>query len=155
METFEIHITGDETINSELDSMGIKNIIVELLTPSQDLYRTEYMSSFICKCESYQKCKDYVDHIISKLKSPIIRVKIESPYYEHYKCLYLESHFKPFDNKFPMSRNKKSGKLMGTDRSYTPENYPQFIEKWKDEDVEMCLFDSFVEEDFDWFELYN
>jgi len=37
METFEIHITGDETINSELDSMGIKNIIVELLTPSQDL----------------------------------------------------------------------------------------------------------------------
>ena len=117
METFEIHITGEESINTELDSMNIKNIIVELLTPEKNLLRTEYMSSFMYKCESYQECKRYVDELVS------------------------------------ISKNRKSGKLMGTDRCYLQEDYVNFIQKWKD--VEMCLFDSFVEEDFDWFDLYK
>jgi hypothetical protein len=47
MEIFEIHITGSHGINQELDSLGIKNIIVDLLTPEHKLIRTEYMSSFV------------------------------------------------------------------------------------------------------------
>ena len=33
MQYFEIHITGESGINSELDKLDIKNIIVDLLYP--------------------------------------------------------------------------------------------------------------------------
>lgn len=156
MEIFEIHITGSHEINQELDSLGIKNIIVDLLTPEQKLMRTEYMSSFVIKRTSYNDCKTYVDDLVGNLKSNVIRVKIESPYYEHYKdkSLYLESHFKPFNNRFPISMNQRSKKLLATARTYKKDQYNDFKERWKNEDVEMCLFDSFIAEDKDWFDLY-
>lgn len=157
MEIFEIHITGNESINDELDKLNIKNIIVELLTPKNEIIRTEYMSSFIYKCESYIQCKEYVNNLLSILKSDIIRVKIESPYYEHYKelSLYMESHFLPKNIQYPISRNRKSGKLMGTDRVYNKLEYDDFMKKWNDSDFELCLYDTFIEEDFDWFEKYT
>ncbi len=157
MKIFEIHITGQPSIIKELDSLGIKSIIVELLWPDHSLLRTEYMSSFVEKFHTYEDCKVYVDALVLRLKSPIIRVKIESPYYEDYaqQSLYMESHFTPFNNVYPISRNKKSGKLMATDRTYIKSDYAWFLKKWKNEDVELCLFDSFVQEDRDWFNLYN
>jgi len=51
-------------------------------------------------------------------------------------------------------RNAKSSKLLATDRTYDKKEYQAFIEKWKGEDVEMCLLDTWIEEDKDWFELY-
>lgn len=156
METFEIHITGSYGINAELDRLGIKNIVIDLLKPNKRVLRTEYMSSFISKHTNLAECRKYVDSILPNLSSDIIRVKIESPYYEHYKeqSLYMESHFKPFNDEYPISRNARSGKELATDRTYYEKDYPAFIDKWKHEDVEMCLVDTFVEEDEDWFNLY-
>lgn len=157
MKTFEIHITGEQGINEELSTMNIKNIIVELLYPNLTLFRTEYMSSFVKKFENFNQCKFYVQALLSQLKSKIIRVKIESPFYEEYvsNSLYVESHFEPFNNIYPISKNKASGKLMATDREYNQSKYSNFISKWKNNDIELCLYDSYVNEDFDWFRLYK
>jgi len=159
MKSFEIHITGTQNINQELDVMGIKNIIVDLLYPTRDFFRREYMSSFIMKFESYQECLTWVKDLESKIESPIIRVKIESPYYSEYvdNSLYMESHFNPYDNqiKYPISQNSKSGRFMGTDREYDKEKYQEFKEKWGHEDIELCLYDTFISEDQDWFSLYT
>jgi hypothetical protein len=157
METYEIHITGEHGINAELDGLGVKNIVVDLLRPDLSLLRTEYMSSFISKHNNINECEAHVKELVGKLKTKILRVKIESPYYAHYldRSLYLESHFKPFDERYPISRNARSGKLMGTDRTYDKGQYDAFMEKWQTEDREMCLLDTFVEEDFDWFAFYQ
>jgi len=157
MEVFEIHITGSYGINQEFDRLGIKNIIVDLLKPNKRILRTEYMSSFISKHSNLKECKKYVKNLITNLSSEVIRVKIESPYYKHYKdkALYLESHFTPTDTLYPISQNNRTGKLMATDRTYDKKQYMGFMDKWKGEDVEMCLADSFVEEDADWFNLYK
>jgi hypothetical protein len=159
MRTFEIHITGEESINSELDDMKIKNIIIKLLRPDKTHFRTEYMSSFISKFKTYEECKTYVDDLVSKLKSKIIRVKIECPIYHDYilRSVYVESHFVPnekYVGSYPMSQNQKSGKIMCTDREYDKTKYNSFIDKWKNEDVELCLYDDYIREDFDWFKLY-
>lgn len=159
MKYFEIHITGTQDINSELDSLGIKNIIVDLLHPTRDFFRREYMSSFILKYDTYSECFEYVNSLVDKIKSPIIRVKIESPFYEEYvkQSLYMESHFEPYQDqkKYPLSRNFKSGRIMGTDREYDKSKYFEFRQKWGHEDIELCLYDTFVSEDLDWFSLYD
>lgn len=157
---FEIHITGEKSINEEFNKLGFKNITVELLTPENTLFRTEYMSSFIIKEQTFGNCVNYVESLLNKLKSKIFRVKFESPYYEELIpfSIYMESHFLPTDNKwnysYPVSRNKKSQKLMATAREYNKDKYQLFLNKWKGEEVELCLLDSFKEEDKDWFELY-
>ena len=99
MRKFEVHITGDSNINSELDSLGIKNIIVDLLDKDCKFVRREYMSSFITEANTYEECKMRVDNLVNKLKSKIIRVKIESPAYEDYfeRAVYIESHSSDVD----------------------------------------------------------
>lgn len=158
MQIFEIHITGEERIITELNTLNIKNIVIELLKPDLSVLRTEYMSSFILKCENYKECKKLVDNIVNSLKSKILRVKIESPVYPEYveNSLYLETHFIGEDNEHPLSRNVRSGKIMGTERVYDRDLYNKLIEKWKDKaEVEICLYDDYVREDFDWFSLYK
>lgn len=154
---FEIHITGKKEIIEELNAMGIKNIVVELLTPSLDIYKIEYMSSFILKKKCFEECEISVNDILNKLKSNVIRVKIETPYYEEYKdiSLYMESHFTPFNSSYPISRNQRTHKLMGTARTYDKKQYLNFMDKWKNTEVELCLKDSFINEDSDWFNLYS
>jgi hypothetical protein len=159
METFEIHITGEEGINAELDALGIKNIVVDLLKPNGEVLRTEYMSSFISKHNSLIECKEMVADLLLKLKTKLIRIKIESPYYEKYveKSLYMECHFEPTNTySLPVSRNAKSKKLMATDRTYHHDRYDLFINFYKSTgaDIELCLHDTFVNEDKDWFDLY-
>ena len=159
MEIFEIHITGSKDINEQLDRLGIKNIIIDLLKPNKEVLRTEYMSSFISNHNNFDECKEYVDNLLTKLSCEIIRVKIESPFYRHYidKSLYMECHFEPKnDNHFPVSRNTKSGKLMATNRCYEKEKYGLFrIVNYLNGELELCLYDTFVEEDKDWFDLYQ
>ena len=159
MKKFEVHITGDETINAELDNLGIKNIMVELLRRDLSVIRTEYMSSFITDFERYEECYDFVKKLASNLTAKVLRIKIECPVYLEYieRSVYIEAHFKADGSnvKHPLSRNARSGKLMGTDRAYTKEEYDAFIEKWKDHEVELCLYDDYIREDFDWFDEYK
>lgn len=156
METFEIHITGTKDIIPQLDRLGIKNIIIDLLKPNMKVLRTEFMSSFVSKHKNLLDCQRMVNSVIANLSCDIIRVKIECPYYEHYKdqSLYLESHFKPFNKAYPIARNIKSFKEIATDRTYDKKDYDSFANKWKKAEVEMCLVDNFIEEDKDWFDLY-
>lgn len=156
---FEIHITGDSSeLNATLTDLGIKNIIVELLKPDNSVLRTEHMSSFVRNMR-YNEIHQFVLDLVTKLAKQhnIIRVKIESPpILELFPMsLYVESHFIPRSNKYALSRNVKSGKLMGTDREYNKNEYQTFLDKWQNEDCELCVFDSFKEEDFDWLSLYN
>lgn len=135
MKTFEIHITGSENINDALSKLGIKNIVVELLDPDNNIIRMEHMSSFVEQHEDDMDCYKRVMDLCDKLRHEnveIYRYKIETPYYEEYvgRSLYMESHFKPNNNKYPMSRNVLSGKLMGTDRTYNKNEYPTFMDKW-------------------------
>lgn len=154
---FEVHITGDSSIIDELDKLNIKNIIVELLDRDYEVLRLEFMSSFIVKLP-YCVIHQYVLDLVEKLKHcNIIRIKIECPpILELFPMsLYVESHFEPINNEYPLSRNFKSKKMMATDREYMKNNYYSFIDKWKDVDCELCVFDSFIEEDLDWFNLYK
>jgi hypothetical protein len=95
----------------------------------------------------------------------IIRVKIECPFDVKLieRSLYIEAHF---DHKYnltlpipyylyPLSRNAKSGRVMGTSREYDKSLFEEFRDWWKDEgEVELCLYDDYIREDFDWFKLY-
>lgn len=159
MEVFEIHITGDESILKA--AHPIKTIAVDLVRPDLSVLRTEYMTSHVSRHSSYDMCRAYVDDIVAAMKEKgvqIVRVKIECPYYEHYRdqSLYMESHFLAtgYDGGYPMSRNKRKADFLATDREYDKAQYDEFREWWKNEDVELCLYDTFVEEDKDWFDLY-
>ncbi len=158
MKTFEVHITGiNQEINKELDQLNIKNIIIDLLKPDGSLLRTEYMSSMVYKFESFSECKKHVLQTVELLKTKIVRVKIECPFYKNYlqDALYIESHFSPFNSIYPISKNTRSNKLLSTDRTYTKEEFEQFRIKWEKEEVELCLYDSNYLEDKDWFDLYG
>jgi hypothetical protein len=161
MKAFEIHITGARGINDEFDNLGIKNIVVDLLRPDKTILRTEYMCSMRKHFDSYESCKVFVDTLVEKLNSKVVRVKIESMFYPEYvdKSIYIESHWKTNEiSKYPMSRNAKSNKILFTDRTYVKENYQLFITTYKnvkDVEIELCLYDDYIREDFDWFKLYE
>lgn len=156
---FEIHITGEKNILEEFDNLKIKNITVCLMDKNNDVLREEYMSSFIIETKNYKKCKKFVNEIIAKLRSKIYRVKIEAPYkpflVDH--AVYIESHFlfDGINDQYPISINKKSGKILCTDRCYEKEYFAMFKVKWRDAEVELCLYDDYIREDFDWFALYH
>lgn len=159
MEVFEVHITGDESIHKAAKELNQKTIAIDLLRPDKSVLRAEHMTSLILKHESYKKCKAHVDEIVKQYESrrvPIIRVKIECPYYLHYRAdsLYIESHFVSDEMFFPTSRNQRKAALLATDRQYGLERYQAFLEQNKSHELELCLYDSFVSEDLDWFQLY-
>jgi hypothetical protein len=54
-----------------------------------------------------------------------------------------------------MSRNKNKATILATDREYKIENYEFFRRRYKDVVVELCLYDSHIKEDQDWFNLYK
>lgn len=162
MKKFEIHITGNYKIISVLKLLNLKSLIVELLNPTGEIFRTEYMSSFIKEYSDYTLCLKETMKLVEYLKQAgvnVIRVKIETPFYPEYVNMsqYIEAHFKPFKGvyDYPISRNKNSGKLMATAREYLVENYAKFRNKWADVELELCVFDSFISEDHDWFLLYK
>jgi hypothetical protein len=108
IETFEIHITGDKSILKV--AKPLKTIEVNLLKPDGELLRTEYMTSHLQHIASgFEGCKRYVDDIVEYLHNEgvnIVRVKIESPYYENYvnQSFYIESHFESDYFKLPTSK---------------------------------------------------
>lgn len=159
MEFFEIHITGDDGyICSVADQYGLKTIVIDLLRPDGSCLRTECMTSVVTKLADYAACKQYVDDLVDMFTHngvKIVRVKIECPYYQHYvdQSLYLESHFESGDYKFATSRNQNKTKLLATERTYDKADYEDFCSRHVA--VELCLYDTNVGEDADWFSCYK
>jgi hypothetical protein len=117
------------------------------------------MTSMIFKFDSYQSCKSHVDALVEAFKIAgvnVLRVKIESPYYDHYRkqSLYMESHFEAEDARYPMSRNQRKTTRLATDREYDQRFYDLFRAAWASKELELCLYDTWVDEDKDWFDLY-
>lgn len=153
MELFEIHLTGNRSIIERCKPLQLKTIMVDLFDRNKQYMRTEYMTSIAKKFENYAVCKSYVDVLVDYLQdSEICRVKIECPYYDHYvnQSIYIETHFKSDDASLPLSRNKNKDYFLATDREYAQQNYSKFRDKYYGKELELCLFDSFPEEDKDW-----
>lgn len=165
METFEIHITGSDKIHSVGAKLNVKTIAIDLLKPDLSVLRTEHMTSFVQKHDNFYICYDVVEELVAKFKKQkvdIYRVKIECPYIPRYSgvACYIESHFVTKDVKYPVSRNQNKKDMLATVRLYgSPdkyfEEYSEFANKWKKEVVELCLHDTFANEDLDWFELWS
>jgi hypothetical protein len=159
METFEVHITGDESIIAACEKL--KTIAVDLLRPDLSVIRTEYMTSYEKKAPNYDICKMEVHGIVNWLNQERVkvhRIKIESPVYAHYidRSWYIESHFdSDVRLPYPLSRNQKKTSLMGTDRVHGIKHYDDFMKKWEGSILEICLYDTFVAEDKDWFEAWG
>jgi hypothetical protein len=171
---FEIHITalsqhddptgmGMANFHSAAHYKGLRTISVELLHPNLTVLRTEDMTSHRAEFETFEECKEFVDIMADHLHmaAGVVRVKIESPYYPEYvgKSCYIESHWTPeiLTEDYPLSRScHKRHKILATAREYDQSKFEEFNETWKGKGiVELCLYDSFVKEDKDWFDLYQ
>jgi hypothetical protein len=173
---FEIHITADESIHKTAKPLGLKTIAVDLLTPILSIMRTEHMTSHVQQFENEIDCGRFVIQTAKKLEdagSKLIRIKIECPYIESMveKSIYLESHWHtpqptgfPLSTniterpKYPLSRSQhKPNVILATARTYDKAEYEGFREQnWGSRQVvELALYDTFIEEDFDWFQLYE
>jgi hypothetical protein len=162
MEIFEVHITGDEKIIETAKSLNVRTIVIDLVKPDKSYFRTEYMTSHTYRCENYDECKVYVDDIVAKLKEAgvnIVRVKIECPLYPQYRerSLYFEVHYGAYNNTYPLSRNKGKDHFLCTAREYDRSKYDDLARKHLCflPTMELCLYDTNVEEDKDWFDLYE
>ena len=162
MELFEIHITGDDTIHETAKQFGHKTIQVALLRPDQSLIRIEHMTSMRVHYRSYQECLSYVGFYQNDYRG-FTRFKIECPaFYTHYlssgqyRPLYVESHFPAEDLNSPISRNVRSGKLLGTNREYNPEKFEEFLKNQPEgSEKEICLFDTNIGQDQDWLDYWR
>lgn len=157
---FEIHVTGDESIHEIAKLRSHKTIVIDLLRPDGSVMRTEHMTSIAAKFLTVIGCHLFVSDLVCYLEANgvnIFRVKIESPYYEEYKPigLYMESHFEAEDFVFPTSKNKNKTTLLATDRQYKQDQYDAFRKQYKGKEVELCLYDTNIVEDADWFDLYK
>lgn len=169
MEKFEIHITADEKIHEAITAINesfrdrkIKTIKIDLLKPDGSFLRTQHMTSFVTEHPDFGHCVVYViglkNVLIKHHGIKVIRTKIECPYYEHYasKSLYIESHFAaPENSPYPISRSQHKTTIGATDRLHDKSKFDDFRQKWSASTVELCLSDSNVEEDKDWFALWN
>ena len=152
METFEVHITGDERIHVA----PVKTIAIDLLRPDLQTLRVEHMTSQVVRCENYEACLAQT-LAFAKTLPGVVRIKIECPVYAHYidQSLYMESHFDTTSLDYPVSRNQKKTGLMGTDRVYDHAGYDPFRLKWAGQTLELCLYDTNVDEDKDWFSFWK
>jgi len=164
MELFEVHITGDESIIEAAKSLNIRTIVIDLVKPDRSFFRTEHMTSHVCRFDSYDECKEWVDDVVAKLMTAgvnIVRVKIECPYYPSYidKSIYFEVHYDAVGNAYPMSKNQGKDSFLCTAREYDKDKYDDL--SWRHSGVsrdctmELCLYDTNIEEDKDWFDLYE
>jgi hypothetical protein len=164
MEIFEIHITGDKSILDHGKKLSLKTISIDLVRPDKSYYRTKHMTSHVHSCETYYDCKRYVDKIVEQLKNygvEIKRIKIECPFYKHYEgmSLYLEVHEESESGEYPLSINQGKNYYLSTEREYDKYKYRDLLAKHskseEDKTIELCLHDTNIEEDKDWFDLYK
>ena len=153
---FEVHITGDQNI---LQVPNLKTIAINLLKPDQSFLRTEYMTSQVLYASNFDHICRQVTNICLELEklTLIQRIKIECPFYQQFaeQALYIESHFLTEQGDFPISRNQNKTVLLGTDREYNSAKFDDFRRKWSGKTIELCVLDTYPEEDADWFEFWQ
>ncbi len=154
-ELFEIHITGDESIKKLGKALGHKVIEIGAMNTKKQILYTEIMTSIQQRFENFEECLEFTRRLTSFYRG--IRSKIECPAtYEHYlpKTIYTECHFKTVEVNLPISKNVDKDYLVATDRVYKQEKFAQFIKKYKGMDVELCLYDTLISKDYDWFKYW-
>lgn len=161
---FEVHITGDKKILETAKKLNIKTIVIDLVKPDKSYFRTEYMTSHTCRFNTYGECKNWVDNVVNQLVAAgvhILRVKIECPFYPQYidQSLYFEVHYDAVNNVYPLSRNQGKDAFLCTAREYDRGKYDllrqRHVKQVPEMVMELCLYDTNVEEDKDWFDLYE
>lgn len=164
MEKFEIHITGSENILEELSKLQIKSIEIDLLKPDKSVLRRQHMSSTVQEFKNLSDATKWTESLSAMLETKgvqIIRKKIESPIYEHYlsTALYMETHWRTSGwGSQVLSEIVHSGKMIATDRLYRirdTELIKAFLKRHSLRQIELCLYDTFISEDYDWFNLYR
>lgn len=155
---YELHITDTEE-NIQRVSDIVKTIAVRLITPDLLPIRTEHMTSQCYK--DFIELVRFMSYYCKNVNMHPTRIKIET-YYSNGNLirfndtLYLESHWYSDDLIYPTSwALHKPGKLLATDRTYDKSEYEEFAARYKREQLELCLYDTFVEQDKDWMELYK
>jgi len=168
MKLFEIHITGkDDSILKEFENLKLKTLSINLLDSNHNIVGNEYMCCVQEKFKTYKECKDYVGDLLLKLKSEIVRVKIESAYYKEHVdiAIYAETHFIPNLKillpvaKFPTVYNIKSKKYVSTIRTYDKTHFKELRARSKkyltNGEFELCLYDSNTNFDNYWLSFYK
>lgn len=175
---FEIHITGESGIHFACKNLGIKTIVIDLIKPVKSKYgpeiyynslQREHMTSFTFSGEKEDVFKETLRVVgeISKYDNArISRIKIESMFFSTLinESLYMETHFYSDEFKLPTSINMtkrmageevEPSKYLATDRTYNKSRYFEFMDKYSNNDIELCIFDSFVDGDKSWFDFYS
>lgn len=161
MEIFEIHITGrNNEIIKEFEKLKIKTLQIQLLDKNNNIVGFENMCSLVKKFKNYEECLNYVQRLLIRLDSSILRVKIETPYAEKYveQSVYCEVHFPTKSNQYPTVRNVNSEKLVSTEREYDKDKYLKLKRKYESvekSEFELCLHDSNTGFDDYWLSFYN
>lgn len=161
MKKFEIHITGDNKgILLEFETLRIKTLKICLLDPKFNEVGDEFMCCIQKSFETYEKCLEYTLTLVSKLKSEIARIKIESCFYEEYldKAIYSEVHISPRIMGLPTVYNINSNKYVSTERTYNRNEFLDLKKKYEDilgSEFELCLFDSNKDFDNYWLSFYK
>ena len=162
METFEIHITGLETIHELSKRISKKTITVEMVSPTKMALYQEHMTSMVEKYDSAAECIDYVERYVRYYGNHIVsRAKVEcsaTPEYNHYleTARYVEAHFEAHDALYPMSRNTSKNFYLATDREYDKSKFNDFIKKYEDKaEIEICVYDTNIWSDNKWFAYWS
>jgi hypothetical protein len=163
METFEFHITGEGPhIHFAAEKLGLRTIEIDLLTPKGEVIRSEHMTSHVGKFPNLKHALEALNNYRFWLTAQgvkILRMKLESPIYNHYvdRSLYMETHFKDKSFTWPTSKTKHSQKLVATSRIYSKKDYGAFekVHKPQGHELELCLYDSNSNEDKDWLDLWR
>ncbi len=174
MPNYEIHVTGPKRwvtgINQELEPFGtgVPILGIHLLdSEGQANAGEDWMTAEKASFNSHQDAYSYLKKFLgisersSAFNQTFYRRKIEVQYQEGMdlsKYLYVETHFPVTPEEapnigLPISRNILTGKLIATDRVYDPGQFQNFVDKYKDNKVELCLFDSNVRHDDHWIEV--
>ena len=140
----------------------IKCIEIESLNIYGQNIGTQHMTSIIKKFTDKEEAVEFAKSLsykFGKCGISVHRTKVESPIYDEYlyDALYVESHFESNQFIFPTSRNVKKNTLLATHREYDINAYQYFIDfhNKRNHELELCLYDTNVYIDFDWFNCYG
>ena len=174
---FEIHITGDDSIKLACQELGFKTISIDLLRPDLSVIRVEHMVSHVIGIDlgsgSGQwaldtKAKlaiDFVMLLSEKLEAMgvnVVRTKVECPGYANLQHMakYAECHFEftGAELSAPLARNQSKTKILATSRENNVAYIGRFLDYYRLAipgcETELCLYDTNVLEDSDWFDHY-
>ncbi len=162
----EIHITMTKCRpNIEAsEGLGHKMIEIEDLDRYGNVVQTSWMTSIVMYFTTFAECMQRIANI-EKSYVFVNRVKVEVPpfYLKEYggsgkisEVLYAECHIKSNTFILPTSRNVNKPDLIATAREWKPnsDTLEQFIEDSGGDEVELCLYDSCVEYDYEWISKY-